>query len=467
MGRLLLLAGLVVGAGLLAVAVPRPAEASIGFHPDTWLTGDLTGDGRDEVVGYSADTGQWTVGVATGEGFEFSTWGRFATRAGWQTHLVGDFTGDGVDEIASYHPSNGSWWVSVADGQRLSTSRWGSFGTVSGWQTHLVGDFTGDGVDEIASYHPSNGSWWVSVADGRRSWSTSRWGSFGTVSGWQTHLVGDFTGDGVDEVASYHPSNGSWWVSVADGRRWSTSRWARSAPPRWQAHLGGDLTGDGVDEIADHRANGSWWVHVSDGTRFRTIGWGGTEPRFRWLSGPLPPDVRDEMVGRSWHPGCPVGLGALRYVYLTHHDLGGEVEAGWLVVHATAVEDLRQAFATMFAARFPLSSVEPAHVFGGDDDAIMAANASHAFNCRRITGGVGWSEHSYGTAVDLNPVQNPYVRGGIVLPPAGARYVDRSEVRPGMLVENDRIVRRFDELGWNWGGRWTTPVDYMHLERRR
>jgi hypothetical protein len=231
----------------------------------TWVTADLTGDGADEVAGFSADTGAWLVGVGQGDELSFSVWGSYATRDGWQSHVVGDFSGDGADQIASYHPRTGTWWVSTARDGALTTSRWGQFARTSGWQTHVVGDLSGDGADQIASYHPSNGTWWVSTADGG-SFTTSRAATFSTTGGWDTHVVGDLSGDGADQIASYHPSNGTWWVSTADGTSFSTSRGAAyGTTGGWQTHLVADVLGDGAHELLSfHPSNGTWWGNVTD-----------------------------------------------------------------------------------------------------------------------------------------------------------------------------------------------------------
>jgi hypothetical protein len=187
-------------------------------------------------------------------------------------------------------------------------------------------------------------------------------------------------------------------------------------------------------------------------------------PELRWEVSELPAAVRDEMVGVSWHEGCPVGLDHLRLVVLTHRGFDGRLHRGELVVHRAVTADLRTVFQAAYDDDFPLAKVVRVDAYGGSDDRSMDDNNTHAFNCRRITGGSSWSEHAYGTAIDLNPVQNPYVRGDTVLPEAGRDYLDRSDVRPGMLVEGDAVVSAFDARGWTWGGRWNTLKDYQHFE---
>ena len=169
----------------------------------------------------------------------------------------------------------------------------------------------------------------------------------------------------------------------------------------------------------------------------------------------------------SWEPGCPVGLDDLRLAVLTHRGFDGRLHRGELVVHRSVARDLGQVFAALQEEDVPLRRVERIERFGGSDDRSMAANNTSAFNCRRITSGSRWSEHAYGTAVDLNPVRNPYVRGSTVLPPAGRDYLNRANVRPGMFVEGDVTVRAFDAAGWQWGGRWSSLKDYQHFEYPR
>ena len=153
-------------------------------------------------------------------------------------------------------------------------------------------------------------------------------------------------------------------------------------------------------------------------------------PAYAAAVGAITPEPAARMQA-SWRPGCPVPLEDLRYLTLTHHDMTGGVVTGELVVHA-------------------------------DDDASMAADNTSAFNCPAVTGGTGWSEHSYGRAVDVNPVENPYVRGTTVLPPAGAAFVDR-HAAPGVILDGDVVVQAFAAHGWQWGGHWTSPKDYQHF----
>jgi hypothetical protein len=178
--------------------------------------------------------------------------------------------------------------------------------------------------------------------------------------------------------------------------------------------------------------------------------------------GMISDELRALMEQTTWEPGCPVEIDELRKLTLRYVDLDDDEHEGELIVHKDVAEDLLGVFVALYEDRFPIVRMEPIEHFDGDDDASMAANNTSAFNCRPITGSDRWSEHAYGWAVDINPIQNPYERDGEVLPPEGEPYLDRDDVRPGM-VTRPGVVEYFDELGWGWGGDWNTLKDYMHL----
>jgi hypothetical protein len=167
----------------------------------------------------------------------------------------------------------------------------------------------------------------------------------------------------------------------------------------------------------------------------------------------------------SWRPGCPVGPESLRRLTVTHVGFDGGDHRGVLVVHADWADELVAVFAALHAARFPIERMEPVDAYGGSDDASGAANNTSAFNCRAVTGGTGWSRHAFGRAIDINPVQNPYLTAaGLVLPPGSASFATDRSPRPGVIVEGDAVVDAFDAIGWRWGGRWSDPVDYQHFD---
>jgi hypothetical protein len=186
-------------------------------------------------------------------------------------------------------------------------------------------------------------------------------------------------------------------------------------------------------------------------------------PQFVWVVSAIEGDVRARVEGSSWRPGCPVPLEDLRYVRVLHWGFDGVSHLGEVIVHHDTVDDLQAVFAALFVQRFPIRSMRLIDDFGADDDTSIEAGNTSAFNCRAVTGGSSWSQHAYGRAIDVNPLENPYVSDGTTSHAASVPYLDRSNLRPGMIVAGDDVVDAFAAHGWAWGGYWSSPVDYQHF----
>ena len=178
----------------------------------------------------------------------------------------------------------------------------------------------------------------------------------------------------------------------------------------------------------------------------------------------LTPAQRAAMTPSVWRPGCPVGLGRLRRVELSYVDFSGRARRGALVVNASVTGEVVTAFRALYRAGFPIRRMQPVERYGGDDFASIEADNTSSFNCRAATGSTHWSNHAYGLAIDIDPIENPYVSGGRTSHPASVPYLDRTRVRPGMAIEGRALVRAFDAVGWGWGGRWSGGTkDLQHF----
>jgi hypothetical protein len=180
-------------------------------------------------------------------------------------------------------------------------------------------------------------------------------------------------------------------------------------------------------------------------------------------------ETRARMIGVSWKPGCPVPIDDLRIIDMNFIGFDGAVHSGGqLMVHRLVASQVVEAFRVLFDNGFPIRRMELIENYGGSDDASMAADNTSAFNCRPITGTTDrFSIHSYGQAIDINTVENPYVRGSTVLPPAGVDYLDRTDVRPGMITKNDVVEKAFREQKFFWGGDFNSLKDYQHFETKK
>ncbi|HVL90201.1 MAG TPA: M15 family metallopeptidase [Actinomycetota bacterium] len=185
-------------------------------------------------------------------------------------------------------------------------------------------------------------------------------------------------------------------------------------------------------------------------------------PAFRGAVEVIDADARAKM-GTSWKPGCPVPLHDLRVLRMDHWTFEGTVARGEMIVHEDQAEAVLGAFAEIFEARFPIANMVIANGYIGNDPARAQQNATSAFNCRPAVGSSTLSQHAYGLAVDINPVQNPRVTSAGVTPPDGKAYVDRTQDRPGMIKPGDAVVRAFEKIGWFWGGNYSKVKDYHHF----
>ena len=221
---------------------------------------------------------------------------------------------------------------------------------------------------------------------------------------------------------------------------------------------------------------------------------------------PIPKAVEQEMhAKKTWRVGCPVPIGDLSYLALVHWGFDDKPHIGELVMHRKLAQATVEAFADLYALRFPIEKMELIERYDGDDHRSMEANNTSAFNCRDVSGRPGvFSNHSYGSAMDINPVQNPYVvpknevlralgwkgveekagfleklgysKGGAVesfcskelanckiSPPTGAPYLARTKPAPGLMVHGP-VVKAFTSRGFQWGGIWRNELDYQHFD---
>ncbi|MEA2172156.1 MAG: hypothetical protein QOF76_5456 [Solirubrobacteraceae bacterium] len=174
--------------------------------------------------------------------------------------------------------------------------------------------------------------------------------------------------------------------------------------------------------------------------------------------------------GDFWHKGCPVGLDDLRLLTLSYTDFKGAAQTGELVVNKAAVTPLSKAFGKLYRHDFRIRHMQFDDMYGPADGRPANGDTTQSFECRQAvpspcSGGSGtgtWSNHAYGLAVDVNPLENPYVGCGQSRDPATRPYFNRANHRKGMV--GGRAVRFFRSAGWGWGGAWTgSTKDYMHF----
>jgi hypothetical protein len=185
----------------------------------------------------------------------------------------------------------------------------------------------------------------------------------------------------------------------------------------------------------------------------------------------LPRALRAQLRERGfWHRGCPVPRSDLRLLTVPYRGFDRQVHTGQLVVNKSAAHPLKRVFKRLYRIRFPIRHMELSDMYGPPRGRPDDGDVTGSFSCRQAVpspcnGGRGtgsWSNHAYGLAVDVNPVENPYVGCGQSRDPLAQSYRDRSRHRRGMVGR--RVRRAFAAIGWGWGGAWSgNTKDYMHF----
>ena len=183
---------------------------------------------------------------------------------------------------------------------------------------------------------------------------------------------------------------------------------------------------------------------------------------------PLPAPLLSNFENRYGDLGCPVALSDLRLVTVTHWGFDGRPHTGQLVVNRDVAKPVTTVFRKLYRLKFPIRHMKLGDLYGPRRARPADGDVSGSFECRRAvpspcgSGSGNWSNHAYGHAIDLNPMENPYVGCGAVYDPTSRPYVDRSRRRKGMVTP--AVVRAFKSIGWGWGGDWSGDTkDYMHF----
>ncbi len=178
--------------------------------------------------------------------------------------------------------------------------------------------------------------------------------------------------------------------------------------------------------------------------------------------------MREHMSGVSYHPGCPVEFDDLRVVDVTYLGFDKHAHRGQIVVHRLVADDVANIFDALYTLGYPIKSIIPIDAFQGSDWKSIEADNTSAFNCRKATGEKGWSKHAYGLAIDINPIENPYVfTNGKSSHKKSIPFLDRSDdslpKHEAVITKKSKIYDIFKKYGWKWGGEWSGAKDYQHF----
>ncbi len=189
----------------------------------------------------------------------------------------------------------------------------------------------------------------------------------------------------------------------------------------------------------------------------------------------ITPDIKKRMIkGNSWRKGCPVALADLRYIQVDHLDFTDNISTGEIIVHKDVAKEVVDIFEALYNMNYAINQMHLVSDFNGDDWKSIEADNTSAFNCRPTTGNKKkWSKHSYGKAIDINPIANPYIsKSGKISHKSSLKYrkrvhKDLSNLKDrALLLANDPATKAFKSHGWKWGGDWHTIKDYQHFVKK-
>lgn len=209
-----------------------------------------------------------------------------------------------------------------------------------------------------------------------------------------------------------------------------------------------------------HRPNDSATTET-DTTAFMEDTWRDT----LFVSMPIPPSVEARMRGVSYPANEDIELKDLRYLRLSYVDFDGKEKNGEMICNQLIADEVLDIFRELYIAQYPIRSIRLIDDFGGSDEASMEADNTSCFFYRPITGGSSLSKHALGLAIDVNPLENPYIKGGKVLPKNAIDYVDRKQIFPHKIDREDLCYALFTSHGFSWGGNWRSLKDYQHFEK--
>ena len=188
---------------------------------------------------------------------------------------------------------------------------------------------------------------------------------------------------------------------------------------------------------------------------------------------PLSDNIQQTMKkAGSWKKGCPVPLKDLRYLKLKYLDFKGQTREGEMIVHKAVASEVVNIFNELYSINYPIYKMKLVSAYKANDWQSIEAGNTSAFNCRNATGSKKWSKHSYGKAIDINPIENPYIsRKGHISHKASLKYRKREhrlDIHPdnrALLLKHDKATQIFKKYGWKWGGDWSGVKDYQHFSK--
>lgn len=184
---------------------------------------------------------------------------------------------------------------------------------------------------------------------------------------------------------------------------------------------------------------------------------------------PLSPELKKRITGISFpYEPAEISYDDLVDIHVLHYDFNNQVQTGRLICNKKIGQKVLAVFKKLYDNAYQIEKIRLIEEYKGDDEASMRDNNTSCFNYRKIAGSNKLSNHSFGLALDINPLYNPYVKRTktktVISPETGAEYADRTRSFPHKIDKDDLAYQAFTEQGFFWGGNWISVKDYQHFE---
>lgn len=180
-----------------------------------------------------------------------------------------------------------------------------------------------------------------------------------------------------------------------------------------------------------------------------------------FVSAIVSPPPAQVLARSTFRDDCPVAADEIAYATVSFLGFDGRFHTGEFITRVGHVEALVGVFASLHEMRFPIEQMQVTTQEAVDAHPTGDSNNTSSFVCRPAVNSASWSRHALGGAIDINPFHNPYVKGGLVIPELATAYLDRTDLRVGMVTPE--VIELFANIGWGWGGNWNSASDWMHF----
>lgn len=192
------------------------------------------------------------------------------------------------------------------------------------------------------------------------------------------------------------------------------------------------------------------------------------EEKTIFTSSPIPEDIYQKMIGKSIPTSSKdkVKIEDLSYLKITYWGFDEESHIGEMIVSKKVAGKVLDIFKEVYEKKYPIEKIKLIDEYKADDEKSMEDNNSSAFCYRKIANTNKLSKHSLGTAIDINPLYNPYIVGKRISPVSASIYANRKIVKKGTITKGDALYNAFIKRGWTWRGEWKGKKDYQHFEKK-